>query len=110
MEWTTVIVSVLTSGVVVGIFAFTIKKYVESAIKARFDEQLERQKSVLSVDTEKRKVVTQSQVDTYREALGLVYRIRNSCRELREKLTENRLTREELVKHSKLNPTLIELL
>jgi len=80
----TIIVSLLTSTAVAGFLVFMVKQYVEKRIKLRFDKELERVKTELSMAAARDQEMLRREFDIYPSLSEQVYRARNCARDVYE--------------------------
>ncbi|WP_340680366.1 hypothetical protein [Paraglaciecola sp.] len=78
----TIVISVMTSTVVVGLLAFLIKKYVGEAISYEFKQRFENDATVRKKEKERDKMFFEGRIGIYPELAEVTYRLRNIIVEL----------------------------
>ncbi|MCP4370789.1 MAG: hypothetical protein GY797_22150 [Deltaproteobacteria bacterium] len=82
MDWSTVATSILGSSAIMSAIAFILKKSFMRALDLKFENLKEIQKARIKEEIRRNAKLFDSQFDVMRTALSLVYRARNTAREL----------------------------
>ncbi|MCK5561583.1 MAG: hypothetical protein KAJ51_13355 [Thermoplasmata archaeon] len=77
-----IIAIILTSSVVSAIVTFLLKTFFESKIRHRYEIELEKFKTELSIKANTEHEITERRLEAYPKIVELVYRTRNMSREI----------------------------
>lgn len=82
IEWPTVIAAALASGGVTGAVAYLAKALIERALDVRFDRLNQEQSALIAEATRRQAFIWDAQYSALKTLLALIYRLRNTLREL----------------------------
>ena len=112
MDWQTVVTSIASSGVIASGIGYMLKKTFDRTLELHFQKVSDQNKALIQESVRRYAFVYDKQFEVFKLILSLIYRLRNSVKELSEQV-ENMSQREsrELYKRFQgYNEALVEVL